>query len=127
MLAGTKQDLLELVERVRRVSEKAGLHLNVGKTKVITTGYIGEMTVDGKDLEVVTKFVLSHIWILVYIGTQNVDLEPFGKPQKLHPRIIMDLDLLGIHVLKHTIPNRSDSHLHAYLHIITRRSTEAGS
>ena len=48
---------IELVERVRRASEKVGLYLNVGKTKVMTTGYIGEVTVDGKDIEVVTKFI----------------------------------------------------------------------
>ena len=28
LLAGTKEDLIELVERVRPVSEKAGLYLN---------------------------------------------------------------------------------------------------
>ena len=55
LLAGTKEDLIELVERVRRISEKARLYLNVGKTKVMTTGDIGEVTVDGKDIEVVTK------------------------------------------------------------------------
>ena len=55
--AGTKEDLIELVERVRGAIEKTGLYLNVGKTKVITTGDIGEVTVDGKDIEVVTKFV----------------------------------------------------------------------
>ena len=32
-------------------------YLNVGKAKVMTTGDIGEMTVDGKDIEVVTKLV----------------------------------------------------------------------
>ena len=57
LLAGTKEDLAELVERVRRASEKAGLYLYVGKTKVVTTGDIGGVTVDGKDIEVVTKFV----------------------------------------------------------------------
>ena len=36
LLVGTKKDLTELVERVRRASEKAGLYINVGKTKVIT-------------------------------------------------------------------------------------------
>ena len=54
LLAGTKEDLIELVERVRRASEKAGLYLNVGKT--MTTGDIGEVTVDGKDIEIVKKF-----------------------------------------------------------------------
>ena len=32
-----KEELIELVERVRRASEKAGLYLNVGKTKVSVT------------------------------------------------------------------------------------------
>ena len=41
LLAGTNEDFIELVERVRRASEKAGLYLNVGKTKVMTTGGIG--------------------------------------------------------------------------------------
>ena len=58
LLAGTKEDLIELVERVRRASEKAGLYLNGGKTKVTTTWYIREVTVEGKDIDVVTKFVL---------------------------------------------------------------------
>ena len=57
LLAGNKQDCVELVERVMRASEKVGLYLNVGETKVMTTGDIGEVTVDGKDIEVVTKFV----------------------------------------------------------------------
>ena len=57
LLAGTKEDLVELVGRVRRTSEKAGLYLDVGETKVMNIGDIGEVTVEGKDIEVVTKFV----------------------------------------------------------------------
>ena len=57
LLAGTNEDLIELVGRVRRASEKAGLYLNVVNTKVMTTGDIGAVTVDGKDIEVVPKFV----------------------------------------------------------------------
>ena len=56
LLAATKENVIELLERVRRASEITGLYLNVGKTKVMTTGDIGEVTVDGKDIEV-TKFV----------------------------------------------------------------------
>ena len=47
----------------------------------------------------------SHLDFGIYIGT--VDLEPFGKPPDLHSHIIMDLDLFGIHMNKHTIPNIS--------------------
>ena len=57
LLAWTKVDLIELVERVRRASEKAGLYMSVGKTKVMTSGDIGEVTVDGKDIEAETKFI----------------------------------------------------------------------
>ena len=57
LLAGTNEDLIERVGSVRRASEKAGLYLNVGKTKVVTTGDIGAVAIDGKDIEVVTKFV----------------------------------------------------------------------
>ena len=38
LIAGTKDDLKELITKVKRVSEEAGLHLNFEKTKVITTG-----------------------------------------------------------------------------------------
>ena len=68
LLAGTKEYLAERVERVRRASDKAGLHLNVGKTKVMTTGYIGEVTVDGKDMEVVRKLVFLAALISNYQG-----------------------------------------------------------
>ena len=47
LLDGTKEDLIELVGRVRRASEKAGLYLNEGNKKVMTTGDIGGVTVDG--------------------------------------------------------------------------------
>ena len=33
LLGGTKDDLVELVERVRRASEKAGIYLNYGKRR----------------------------------------------------------------------------------------------
>ena len=63
LLAGTKEYFIELVERGRRASEKAGLYLNVGKTKMMITGDIGEVTVDGKDIDVVTKFVFLGVLI----------------------------------------------------------------
>ena len=43
-----------------RHSEKAGLYLNLGKTTVMTTGDIGEVTLGGKDnIEVVMHFFLG--------------------------------------------------------------------
>ena len=44
LLAGTKEGLIGLAERVKRASEKAGLYLNVGKSKEKST----ESIVDGE-------------------------------------------------------------------------------
>ena len=84
LLAGTKEDLIELVERFRRASENAGLYLNVGKTKVMTTGYIGEVTVDGKDIEVVTTFVfLGALITKDELSKKEVRRRiAMGKPQR---------------------------------------------
>ena len=45
------------MERVKLASEKAGIYLNVGKTKVMMTEDQGEMVVDGKYIEVVSHFI----------------------------------------------------------------------
>ena len=37
LIAETKNDLIAIMERVKLASEKAGLYLNVGKTKVMMT------------------------------------------------------------------------------------------
>ena len=45
------------MERVRKTSEKAGLYLNVLNMKVMATVYIGEVTVDGNIVGVVTSLI----------------------------------------------------------------------
>ena len=57
LIAETKNDLIAIIERVKLASEKAGLYLNVGKTKVMMTEDQGEMVVDGKHIEVVSHFI----------------------------------------------------------------------
>ena len=53
LIAETKNDLIAIMDRVKLASEKAGLYLNVGKTKVMITEDQGEMVyhtiVDGKN------------------------------------------------------------------------------
>ena len=57
LIAETKYDLIAIMERVKLASEKAGLYLNVGKTKVMMSEDQGEMVVDGKHIEVVSHFI----------------------------------------------------------------------
>ena len=57
LIAETKNDLIAIIERVKLASEKAGLYLNVGKTKVMMSEDQGEIVVDGKHIEVVSHFI----------------------------------------------------------------------
>jgi hypothetical protein len=56
LLAGKRDDLVELIRRVRKESEKAGLYFNVKKTKVMTTAKWENFEVDGETIEVVSSF-----------------------------------------------------------------------
>ena len=57
LIAGNREDLIKLIEKVKSSSEKAGLYLNVKKTKVMTTGELDYIIVDGGNIEVVDRFV----------------------------------------------------------------------
>ena len=57
LIAETKNDIIEIMERVKLASKKAGIYLNVDKTKVMMTEDQGEMVVDGKHIEVVSHFI----------------------------------------------------------------------
>ena len=57
LIAGNREDLIELIEKVESSSEKAGLYLNVKKTKVMATGELDSIIVYGVNIEVVERFV----------------------------------------------------------------------
>ena len=56
LLAGRKEDLAELIKRLRRESEKAGLYFNIKKTKIMTTAEWETFEIDGEEIQVVTSF-----------------------------------------------------------------------
>ena len=56
LLEGTERHLVQNLENLRAASEKAGLYLHVGKTKLMTTGVIGDVFVNGEKVEVVNNF-----------------------------------------------------------------------
>src|ERR1700733_3650603 len=56
LLAGKKNDLVELIRRVKRESKKAGLYFNIKKTKIMTTAAWESFEVDGEEIEVVASF-----------------------------------------------------------------------
>ena len=62
IIVGTK--LIEIMERVRKTSKETSLYRNVLNTKVNTTGYIEDVTVDGKMVDVVTIFIFPGALII---------------------------------------------------------------
>ena len=56
-MAESKEELKNLLMKVKEESEKAGLKLNIQKTKIMASGPITSWQVDGETMEMVTDFI----------------------------------------------------------------------
>ena len=56
-MAESKQELKSLLMKVKEESEKAGLKLNIQKTKIMAPGRITSWQIDGETMETVTKYL----------------------------------------------------------------------
>ena len=56
LVASTAEELGELIQSVKRESEKVGLYLNINKTKIMSNTTMDEFTVRGERLEIVHQF-----------------------------------------------------------------------
>ena len=57
LMAGSEEELKSLLMRVKKESEKAGLKLNIHKTKIMASGLINSWQIDGETMEAVTDFI----------------------------------------------------------------------
>ena len=57
LMAESEEELKNLLMRVKEESERAGLRLNITKTKIISSGPITAMQIEGEKVEVVTDFL----------------------------------------------------------------------
>ena len=62
-MAENEEELERLLMRVKEENEKAGLKLNIQKTKVIESGPITSRQIDGETMETVTDFI--------FLGSKN--------------------------------------------------------
>ena len=53
------EELKSLLMEVKEESEKAGLKLNIQKTKIVASGPITSWEIDGEMVETVSKFILG--------------------------------------------------------------------
>ena len=56
-MAENEEELRSLVMRVKEESEKAGLKLNIQKTKIMASGPITSWLIDRETIETVTDFI----------------------------------------------------------------------
>ena len=56
-MAESKEDLKSLLMRMKEESEKAGLKLNIEKTKIMASGSIPSWQIDGETMETVRDFI----------------------------------------------------------------------
>ena len=59
LMAESEEDLKSLLRKGKEESEKAGLELNIQKTKIMTSGPITSRQIDGEAMEIVTDFILG--------------------------------------------------------------------
>ena len=57
-MAESEEELKSLLMRVKEENEKAGLKLNIQKTKIMAPGPITSWQIDGEIIETETKFIL---------------------------------------------------------------------
>ena len=59
LMAEREEELKSLLMKVKEEIEKAGLKLNIQKTKIVTSGLITSWQIDGETMETVTDIIFS--------------------------------------------------------------------
>ena len=69
-MAGSEEELKSLLMKVKKESEKAGLKLNIQKTKIMASGPITSWQIDGETVETVSDFIFGCVrsW-LQHVGS----------------------------------------------------------
>ena len=57
LMAESKEELKSLLMKLKEESKKAGLKLNIQKTKIMASGPITSWQIDGETMETVTDFI----------------------------------------------------------------------
>ena len=57
LMAEREEELKSLLMRVKEESEKAGLNLNIQKTKIMASGSINSWQIEGGKVETIAKFI----------------------------------------------------------------------
>ena len=81
LMAESEEELKSLLMKVKEESEKAGLNLNIQKSKIMASSPITSWQTEGEKVEAVTDFIFLGSKITVD-GDRNHDIKrhlPFGR------------------------------------------------
>ena len=67
LMAESKEELKSLLRKVKEKNEKAGLKLNIQKTKIMASGSINSWQINGETMETVTDFIFSSVQLLSHV------------------------------------------------------------
>ena len=59
LMAESEEELKSLLTKVKEETEKVGLKLNIGKTKIMASSPITSWQIDGETVEIVSDFILG--------------------------------------------------------------------
>ena len=70
-MAESKEKLKSLLMNVKEESQKAGLKVNIQKTKIMASSPISSWEIDGETMETVTDFIFLGSKITAYGGCSH--------------------------------------------------------
>ena len=72
LMTGSEKELKSILMRVKEETEKAGLKLNIQKTKIMASGPITSCQIEGEKVETVTDFIFLGSKITAYCDYRHV-------------------------------------------------------
>ena len=83
--AESEEELKSLLMTVKEDSEKAGLKLNISKTKIMVSSPITSLQIDGETMETVTDFIFGGSKSLQMVSTTMKLKDACSLEEKLRP------------------------------------------
>ena len=85
LMAEREEELKSLLMKVKEESEKAGLKLNIQKTKIMASDPITSWQIDGETVETVADFILGAPKPLQMVAAAMKLKDSFSLEEKLWP------------------------------------------
>ena len=85
LMAESKEELRNLLMKVKEESEKVGLKLNIQKTKIMASGPITSWQIDGETVETVSAFIFLGSKITADGDCSHEIKDAYSLEEKLWP------------------------------------------